>query len=231
MDRSFELSGKGFKKLQLGFVLIWVIFFTPLGSSAQQGDIFSVEHNGTPLFTINATSKTGMIDNVVAENVVVTDTLQATNFFPRLAVIQDVKPPGTDGGDFPGSTWIVRDLGTCLVDKIGVVLINNIIALPVGTYYCRGSAPAYNVERHKAALALINGTILLHGTSEISPISSQVQTRSFIIGVFTIQAGQQIHLQLSCEATATNGLGRASSDGGNPDFTEIYSVLELQKLE
>lgn len=145
-------------------------------------------------------------------------------------LIQDQKAANTNGGTFTSGDWRTRDLNTEVIDPGGHASLSaNQITLAAGTYLLRASAPANWVVNHKTRWQNItDGTTTLEGTSEaVSSASSANQTRSFVIGRFTIAASKTFELQHQCSTTrATDGFGEASNFG-----TEIYSIVELWRIK
>lgn len=141
-------------------------------------------------------------------------------------ILVDQKAQNTDGGTFTSGSWVTRDLNTEVRDANGnASLSSNQIALDAGTYYCEISAPANNVLRHMVKLRNVtDSTDLLTGTPENT--GSGPQTRSLIVGVFTVGAGKALEVQHQCQSTqASSGFGIASNFAA-----EIYTVVKLWKL-
>lgn len=153
-------------------------------------------------------------------------------------LVQDRKASGTDGGTFTSGARRDRTLNT-LVHNIGSLAslsggttgtggTANIITLPAGTYYVRGSAPAYRVDNHRAWLYdNTNAADLLIGTSEHARTdNANAQTRSLVQGRITLAGTTDLKLQHRCESSFnTTGLGEGDSFDIN-----IYSQLEFWKL-
>jgi len=142
--------------------------------------------------------------------------------------ISDVKSQNTDGGGFTSGSWQTRTLNTEDTDTGSLAaLSSNQITLSAGTYECRISCPAIDVDRHQTRLRnTTGGTTLLTGTSEfsISGGASDV-TRSFIVGRFTVAGSQALEVQHQGGTTqASNGFGEASNFG-----SEVYTIAEFWK--
>lgn len=157
------------------------------------------------------------------------DTTPAAGFYSDYIHIRDEKASGVAGGGFTLGAWRTRDLTVELDDTGGdVVLAANQITLQAGTYTCLISCPARRVILHKARLQNItDGTTILVGTSE-STTSATVndQTRSFIVGRFTLAAPKVLEVQHRSSATrAGDGFGAACGFG----VVEVYTEVELWK--
>jgi len=145
-------------------------------------------------------------------------------FANELFHVRDEKA-GANGGGFTSGAWRTRDLNTIKTNEItGASLSSNQITLPAGTYYIDASAPAYDPRRHQTALYNItDSSFEIIGTSEYSTTTDDVQTRSFVLGRFTISAQKTFELQHRCEVTkATFGFGVGSN------FSQIGVFADLQ---
>jgi len=145
-------------------------------------------------------------------------------FENRLLHIQDQQGPTTYGQPAVAGTTITRNLNTVLTNEItGASLLSNNITLPEGTYYIEASAPAFNINNHRAHL--YNGTdtlVVLLGTSEYAS-GGGPQTRSFITGRFTVPTGGRLYniRHYSAASNATNGFGVWTNDGLNSVYTNV----------
>ena len=144
--------------------------------------------------------------------------------------VSDVKANTTSGGTFTTGAWRTRDLNTKDSDDDDIcVLSSNQIVLDAGDYECRISAPAYQVSDHKIKLRNVTGSAdILIGTSEFNFASgTYAQTRSFVVGKFTIVAGQSLEVQHYSGATGTtNGFGYPCGFG----VDEVYTIAEFWKV-
>ena len=141
--------------------------------------------------------------------------------------IVDQKANGTNAGSFTSGAWRTRDLNTTIGNNTitGSSLSSNQFTLPSGTYRINASSPAYGVNQHKIKLRNItDSTDVIIGSSENCV---DVQTRSFLNGVFTISSSKTFEIQHYGNTTSnTNGFGSASSFS----VAEIYTQVELWKL-
>ena len=98
----------------------------------------------------------------------------------KVAIIQDEKPDGTNGGTVPNvNTWIVRDLNTSYdPNSIGVTISSNAFSLPAGNYAIDFSAPAFHVDEFQARLGynknsdFTGTTNYVYGSSQFSGFTS-----------------------------------------------------------
>jgi hypothetical protein len=151
------------------------------------------------------------------------------NFSTKLLHVRDEKSSGTTGGTFTSGSFQTRDLNTSLTNEIsGASLSSNQIILPSGTYYIDATAPAFQIDKHKAKLRNItDSSDTLIGTSEFSQYFGAYTTTSFVTGRFTIASQKTFELQHRCETTlATNGLG---VDGGF-SVTAVYTDVKIWKV-
>ncbi len=148
---------------------------------------------------------------------------------------QDQKPSGTDGGTFTSGAWRTRMLNTEIVNTIaGASLASNQITLPAGTYRITATAPAHNVNKHKAMIYGVSGDTgnLMLGTSEnttdgYASTGLPTTTASKIDGVITLSNASVIELRHRCENSSSGtGMGTASGFG----VAEVYSSIVIEKL-
>lgn len=150
---------------------------------------------------------------------------QATNY----VCVRDVQPANTSGGNFVSGAWRTRDLNEITKDFGNhATRDSNRITLDSGIYICWISAPAYRTARHKTRLRNVtDGDTVLEGTSEISATTDGTQTRSTIVGVFSIAASKEIEVQHRAQTTFNiYGFGVESNFG----VDEIYTVAEFLKI-
>lgn len=141
--------------------------------------------------------------------------------------LADSKTSGTHGGTPSAGSWNKRTVTEKLDTGNNIVVSSSVLVLSVGTYDCLISAPAYRGERHQLRLRnTTTNTTVLVGSSEECEASAFPQTRSFLVGRFTIAASQNIEIQHWIEASfAGQGFGRAN---GNAE-SEIYTIAEFWK--
>ncbi len=155
---------------------------------------------------------------------------------PQIMIVQDQKPAGTAGGTFTSGAWQTRDLNTIQYNSIpGASLASNRVTLPAGTYLVKASAPAFYVGNHKTRLYNFTGSsTLIAGSLEMSFQGSTGydQTRSFVLGSFTLVGNTAIELQHRCYATrSTDGFGGFNSSNASTwGEVETYSQVEIQKI-
>ena len=161
-----------------------------------------------------------------------TDTTTATSesikaYADAYIKLVDSKAATTEGGTFTKDVWQKRTVAQ--ESDIGghVAVSSSVIVLDAGTYQCRISCPAFFVDEHQTRLRNTTaGSTVLVGTSETAGNTNNTTTRSFITGIFTIAASQNLEIQHYSETTrATDGFGRAS---GNAEV-EIYTIAEFWK--
>lgn len=147
---------------------------------------------------------------------------------PDYILIQDQKSANTNGGSFTSGGWRTRDLNTEVEDQGNhVTLSSNQITLAPGTYRIFASAPAEGTVNHKVRwYNVTDGVTVLHGTAERAKApTGPSQSRSYVIGKFTISSTKVFELQHRCSTTQNgSGMGRAAGFG-----IEIYAIVELWK--
>ena len=141
-------------------------------------------------------------------------------------LIRDEQTQNTSGGTATSGSWETRTLNTEVADTGShASLSSNQVTLLAGTYRIRGSAPAFQVGRHRARWENVtDGTTVSLGTSEFSGnAAAYAQTRSIIEDRFTIAGTKVFELQHKVDVTkSTQGYGVESNFS-----TEIYSIVEL----
>jgi len=139
--------------------------------------------------------------------------------------VRDKKAQNTDGGTFTSGAWRTRDINEELADTANICSIaSNQITLAAGTYRCLISCPALAVGRHQTRLYdITNSATLLTGSSEWSNQNYGDQTRSVLVGRFTLASQTVLEVQHQCQSSGTSqGLGTGAN------FTdEIYTVAEF----
>lgn len=145
---------------------------------------------------------------------------------------RDQQTANTQGGTFTSGAWRTRVLNTEVTDVGGFgSLSSNQITLSSGTYRIFATAPAFDVNRHKARLQNVtDGATVLIGSSEYAYAgagSDGSQSSSTISGIFTIAASKALEVQHQCQTTRANqGFGVESNFG----VVEVYTVVELWKI-
>lgn len=175
---------------------------------------------GTEEFVVAAS---GATKKITAANL---ETQLGGGLFDAYAVIRDEKTANTAGGTATSGAWRTRDLNTELFDPSGIVTISaNQFTLQAGTYYITATAPAYNVNAHKAKLANITDT-----TDAIIGMSAHGQTTGAVFSVaevkgrITIAAAKAFEIQHQVQTTlTTNGFGPPS----NFAVVEVYTTVEI----
>lgn len=149
---------------------------------------------------------------------------EAKAFQGGLFHAQDVKSPGTDAGTFTAGGWRTRTLNTVLTNEIvGASLSSNQITLPAGTYWFEASAPGFNVDGHKTAIANVTDGVdaVLEGTSEFAPAFT-VSSRSTVRGRISIVTSKVFELRHICSRSAsTDGFGNNTGTGTSEHYAEI----------
>jgi len=141
--------------------------------------------------------------------------------------LRDKKPEDTPGGTFTAGTWWPRDLTQEQADPENIcTLAANQFVLAPGTYRCNISCPGFKCSWHKARLYNVTAAaIILMGTSEYAHYIGYAQTRTHVVGRFTVPAAQTLEIQHRGKITAADvGFGQPSDF---PGTDEIYTLVEL----
>jgi len=149
--------------------------------------------------------------------------------YSAMAVIEDQKSNGTDGGTFTSGAWRTRNLNTEVSDAAGIVSIaSNQFTLSAGTYLIYAEAPGFYVNRHKAAIYNVtDSSYAAYGQSCYCSGVPAASTNATVSVVLTIGGTKAFELRHRCETTnATTGFGPASSFG----VIEVYSRVVIHKF-
>jgi hypothetical protein len=149
-------------------------------------------------------------------------------FESQLLHVRDEKGSSAHGGSSQTS-YTKRDLNTVMTNEItGASLGSSQITLPSGTYFIFASAPVWTSDRHTVKLRnTTDSTDTILGTSEYTDAANGVQSRSFVIGRFTISAQKVFEIQHRVQtASATLGFG-VSKDMSE---TNVYTDVQIWKV-
>jgi hypothetical protein len=146
-------------------------------------------------------------------------------------IVEDQKPLGTAGGTSV-TGFQVRTLNAAVLNTIaGASLAANQITLPAGSYYVEYSAPAVNINNHKAAFYNVtDAAFVSSGTSSYNfgSGSGYAQTDSTGVASFTIAAAKVFELRHAIStAVATDALGKQYNTGVGT--VEVYSRVKVWK--
>lgn len=151
----------------------------------------------------------------------------------KYILLFDRKSYGASGGTFTSGAWRTRDLNSIEVDDTGeVTLASNQFTLPAGTYEIHAIAPAYRVDGHQARLRNVSDSesVLFSGSGNCP--SGGDQQFVHILGKFTISSSKTFELQHFCNTTKSgDGFGQRAQLSGQSPLQEIFSMVELRKME
>tara|TARA_B100000287_G_scaffold223473_1_gene210878 strand:+ start:1007 stop:2530 length:1524 start_codon:yes stop_codon:yes gene_type:complete len=155
----------------------------------------------------------------------------------KIAILQDKKSSGTNGGTFTSGAWQDRILNTEIDPESIVGGASGIFTLQAGTYRINWSAPAHAVDSHQSKL-LYADNISFTSSSEVlgsseachDPIlegNNNIQTRSFGETILTLTQATFLKIQHRCTGTKSNtGFGVPSNFG----VDEVYTQVVIQDL-
>lgn len=208
---------------------------------ADTGDTITVKHNDA-----GATVKIHLLDDadaildelnalvlrLVASNVLVQDLslIPQPALYSAIAILQDQKTDGTDGGGSSASTWNNRDINTEVYDPDGIVTIASNQFTPIaGTYEIFVTSP--HRETGVSRLRLWNVTasaVVAVGQNSQAIASLSVAVKAILTAVFTANGTDAYRIDMwTAGSHATNGFGTAVTDTGS---VEIYTEIILRKL-
>lgn len=193
---------------------------------AAWSQIPAAEVVNTPAGDIAATDVQAAINELDTEKSPVGE-----GFYIAYIHLRDEKANNTLSGTFTQGAWRTRDLTIELSDTGGDAQLGvpgaNQVTLEAGTYRCLISCPAAAVYSHKARLYNItDGATIIMGTSEYAHRTYLGQTRSFVVGRFTLASQKVLEVQHYCNTTRANdGFGFRCNFG----VIEVYTEVELWK--
>lgn len=139
-------------------------------------------------------------------------------------LVRDEKAQNTSGGNSTIGT-ATRTLNTVAANTIsGASLASNQITLPAGAYRVRATAPAHNVDAHRAYLFNVTDAAnVILGTSENG--GAAFVTRSEVNGRFVLAGTKVLELRHYTGTAGTDGYGVPVNSGG----VEVYAEVEIVK--
>jgi hypothetical protein len=165
--------------------------------------------------------------DIVAATVSQIKTLLGSPIF--IAVLEDQKTSGTDGGTFTNGADQTRTLNTEVSDPDGIVsLSGNQFTLGAGTYILQWRAPAFRVNPHQSMLYSVTGSaVVQRGSSEFTDDgNSNATNNSSGTALVTTGGSTTYEIRHRCQTTrATDGFGRANTFG-----TQVYTRVLIIKI-
>lgn len=168
----------------------------------------------------------------------------------RVAIIQDQKPSGTDGGksyqtitadsthftadateytaDATTVTWVNRDLNTIVSDEYDLIenLAGNTFTLGPGTYLIKAASVFHYT--HGTSLRIHDATQdVSRGQSFNTYFENQVHGHVHVSAWVDINRPTSYQLEYRTGRETSNGLGQANGFAGQP---EIYSTVEVYQM-
>lgn len=145
--------------------------------------------------------------------------------------VTDRKATTVAGGGSVSATWITgRTLNQKPTDTHSLgTLASNQLTIPAGTWRYRLLCPGFNCGVHRARLFNVTDSAVVVGDEEgMSSACDNSQNFAEATGVFTITASKAFRADhYTGSAVATNGLGKAVSDGSPETFTTL--IMEQLK--
>lgn len=157
---------------------------------------------------------------------------------PRIAVLSDVKPSGTNGGTSTSGAYVTRTLNT-IDDYSGIIqsFVSNQFQLDKGEYFIEASAPFVSanalscVSKIKIRNITDSTDLIIGQNSYIGSVSGAGEhdgSISIISGYVSIYSLKTFELQHRVNnGRATDGFGPATGFGDN----EVYSIVKITKVK
>lgn len=149
--------------------------------------------------------------------------------FGSIALIEDQKTTGTNGGTCTAGAWNTRVLNTIVFDPDSIVsLSSNQITLGAGTYILKATCPAYGTNQHQTRLRNItDGSTTKMGSCHHTWASDNSSDNSHLTAAFTIASSKVFEIQH--RFTTSRGAGDMGLATGWGDY-EVYTQVEIYKL-
>ena len=146
-----------------------------------------------------------------------------------IAIFQDQKTSGTNGGTGTNGAWTKRTFNTTVVNNITACSIaTSVITLTAGSYRITASAPFYRtgVSQIKLRNTTAGSDIQLGMTAFGNNAVAGGVVNSYLDSYFTLTGSTNIELQYYIvSTTGTNDLGQSGGFG-----TEVYATLTIQQV-
>lgn len=193
-------------------------------TDANSVDLIKGDPNGDAMLPDGAelaTSAAPTTDHAIANK------KYADDIIANHVILTEEKAQGSHGGTFTSGDWRKRTVTEKSDTQSLSSVSSSVITLSAGTYLCQISCPAFRVNGHQARLQNTTGaSTLVLGTTGYNGTGDATNTRSFIVGIFTVAASQNLEIQHICGSTyATSGFGLAANLG-----TEVYTVAHFWKI-
>jgi hypothetical protein len=149
--------------------------------------------------------------------------------FADIAIFNETQSGSTQGGTSTAGSFAKRTLNTTVANNIGGCSIaSSVVTLATaGTYYLRGSTPAYKSDQLQSRLRNTTAsTTIATGQTCFAQATTNAMVQSIVEAYITITASTNIELQMRVAAGFANeGLGTSSTFDEN-----IYSTLYIARI-
>tara|TARA_S200002703_G_scaffold24331_1_gene21125 strand:- start:1684 stop:4845 length:3162 start_codon:yes stop_codon:yes gene_type:complete len=156
----------------------------------------------------------------------------------KIAIFEDQKADGTDGGGSTGGAgWNTRDLNTFTNSSDDNViadasLASNAITLPAGVYLVVAEAPFIATDTTRIRFKSTTTSKVIYSANANIPFTGSHGENVSLIGVLTLSGSEAFELQYEVETTrATIGLGAAHFGTGIVEVFSRVTVIDLTALQ
>lgn len=190
-----------------------------VASLALKANLASPALTGTPTAPTQAE---GNNSTRIATTAFVTTAVQALG---AVAILQDRKSPGTDGGSAVEAAWTTRALNTEVSDSDGLVSLASNTFTPTANCFCEFWSVFHRIAIGKCRIwNVTNGVEVAVGSTAAATSGAGVSAHS--IGSCLLSAGKQYRLEYYVtQSRSADGLGLATGAG-----TEVYSQIVLRRI-
>ena len=176
----------------------------------------------------------GVLFNDSGSDITLVDEVRYNNNIDKKTMfLKDLKAPATAGGGASGNTTATRILNTLTGNASFLSLASNQFRLLPGRYLLKCSAPAYGVDSHQAFL--YNASDLSYHTDGESIYASNsytVQNDSHIYAEIIIGVSLVFEIKHYTQTISSpSGFGVAAAVGTNPSSNEVYTQVQIDKID
>lgn len=177
---------------------------------------------------LNSLEPEGALAETLARVAKRVDNLESMQFGGTIsvAIIEDQKAAGTNGGGLTAGSFATRTLNTIVSDPDGIVsLASDRFTLQSGIYLIHTKTGAINVDSHKTRIRDITNGVTV-GVSLMSYTVASAMSYSSISALVTVTASTDFELQHRVHTTNAFALGFGKAWGE----VEVYASVEIIKL-
>jgi len=201
---------------------------TQAGIATTQAGLATTAKTAAELAETNAETAEANAEAAQAAAEAARDIALVAKVAGHLLHVREEQAANTAAGTFTSGADRTRVLNTVKTNEIaGASLASNQITLPAGTYRADISAPAYEVDAHRAFLYNVtDAATTLYGEAGWAGAAVNANTKVSIRGQFTIASAKVFEVRHRCQTTKVSyGLGSQTNFG-----IEVYTDAMIVKV-